>query len=73
MILMDVQMPIMDGLEATRLLRAKGCKTPIVALTANADELTKKESRDAGMDLILSKPLGLSALRDALSTAISTD
>ncbi|MDH5229013.1 MAG: ATP-binding protein [Gammaproteobacteria bacterium] len=59
LILMDIQMPIMGGLEATEMLRTTGYDKPIVALTANA----MKEDRDrclaAGMDDYLSKPVEL--------------
>ena len=73
LIFMDVQMPLMDGLEATRRLRAgeagKGVKdVKIIALTANAlfgDELRCLES---GMDAYISKPLKLSTLKQAILT-----
>lgn len=55
-ILMDVQMPRMNGIEATQLLREKGCETPIVALTANNSEFDKKACIQAGMSDFLAKP-----------------
>ena len=57
LILMDVGMPVLDGLEATRLLRKSGVKTPIVALTAHALKEIKDSTHEAGMDGYVTKPL----------------
>ena len=66
MILMDVQMPVMDGLEATRRIRSGenplGRIIPILAMTANAFLEDMQKSREAGMDEHLSKPVDISAL-----------
>lgn len=56
-ILMDVHMPIMDGLEASRQIRAHGLTTlPIIAVTAHAFDAARQEALEAGMDEHLSKP-----------------
>lgn len=57
-ILMDVQMPEMDGISATRKLRAQGfTKLPIIALTANSRDSDRQECRAAGMNDFLAKPI----------------
>jgi CheY-like chemotaxis protein len=57
LILMDIQMPVMDGLEATRRIRALDRNVPIIALTANAFEEDTEKTRAAGMNEHLSKPI----------------
>ena len=72
LILMDVQMPVMDGLEATRRIRAGEADTPptpIVALTANAYAEDREACLAAGMDALLVKPLDRERLREALEAA----
>lgn len=69
LILMDCHMPEMDGLEATRRLRALpeyGEEVVIIALTANVVEGVRKEIREAGMDDYLSKPVKLGVLGETL-------
>jgi signal transduction histidine kinase/CheY-like chemotaxis protein len=66
LILMDVRMPAMDGMQAARALRAEGFRTPIVALTADAFEDDRRACLAAGMDDFLTKPLEMSALRAIL-------
>ena len=67
LILMDLRMPGLDGRETTAALRARGCRTPIVALTADAFEEDRRACLEAGMDDFLVKPLSLEALRGALA------
>ena len=70
MILMDVQMPVMDGLEATRRIRSGenplGRIIPILAMTANAFLEDMQKSREAGMDEHLSKPVDITALEQTV-------
>jgi len=75
LVLMDIQMPLMDGYEATRQIRAmsnpaKAC-IPIEAMTANAFDEDKKMAREAGMNAHLSKPIELAKLRQTLSDIIN--
>jgi CheY-like chemotaxis protein len=72
-ILMDMMMPVMDGLEATRRFRASevGPRTPIVALTANAMESDRQCCIDAGMDDYLSKPIKAQELNQLLQNLSS--
>ncbi|MBX3479425.1 MAG: response regulator [Caulobacter sp.] len=67
LILMDVRMPGMSGMEASRALRARGVTTPIVALTADAFEDDRRACLAAGMDDFLVKPLTPASLRGALT------
>jgi len=57
LILMDISMPNMDGLEATRSLRRMGTATPIVALTANVSPQDRQAALDAGMNAFAKKPI----------------
>ena len=70
MILMDVQMPVMDGLEAARRIRSGenplGRIIPILAMTANAFLEDMQKSREAGMDEHLSKPVDIAALEQTV-------
>ena len=62
LILMDMQMPEMDGIEATATLRQLGCDTPIVALTANVMQKHREQFQEAGCNDFLSKPIDRQAM-----------
>ncbi len=70
LILMDVRMPVMDGYEATKLIRALDNKDvaeiPIVAMTANAFDEDRKASFDAGMNEHISKPVSIEKMKGVL-------
>ena len=73
-ILMDVRMPVMDGLEATRAIRSlnrpDAKSIPIIAMTANAFDEDVRQSLQAGMNAHLSKPVEPERLYDTLSRMI---
>ncbi len=71
LILMDIQMPVMDGYEATRIIRNKirgGSEIPIIALSANAFERDKINSLRAGMNAHLSKPINADVLCEVIKS-----
>ena len=73
LILMDMQMPIMNGYEATRALREKGNKTPIIAITANAMKGDEEKCIEAGCDHCMSKPIDRMELAAIIKTHIEPD
>ena len=74
-ILMDIMMPVMDGLEATRVIRATegrpdAAAIPIIAMSANAFEEDIRKSLDAGMNAHLSKPINLDEVMKTISNYV---
>jgi CheY-like chemotaxis protein len=70
LILLDLQMPVMDGIEATERIRSAGrpeAETPIVALSADLTEATRDRARRAGIDGFVAKPFSRSELAGALA------
>jgi len=65
-IFMDIQMPNLDGLQSTRMIRKMGYSAPIVALTAFSEESNVKECMESGMNEFLSKPIRRPALKQVL-------
>ncbi len=67
-VLMDIQMPVMDGLEATQMIRANGCwsKMPIIALTASVDQHYREMCLNVGMNDFLTKPVNPDLLIDTV-------
>jgi len=66
-ILMDCQMPLMDGYMATQSLRNAGCRTPIIAITANAYQSDRDRCLAVGMNDYIAKPIEAAQLQDTLA------
>lgn len=71
-IVMDIQMPVMDGIEASRVIRNQDTRyyTPIIALTANAQQSIEDECYAVGMDAFLTKPVDRELLQKTIITLI---
>ena len=76
-ILMDIQMPVMDGYEACRTIRAlsneKLASIPIVAMTANAFKEDEEAAKEAGMQGHVAKPIDINALKKTLREVLCGD
>ena len=77
LIIMDVEMPVMDGIQATAAIREKekstGSYIPIIAMTGHTSEEDKKRLREAGMDVVLSKPVGFAELNNTIEKIVNKD
>lgn len=72
LILMDCQMPLLDGRDATRQLRLAGQRVPVIALTATATDRDRNDCLDAGMNDYLTKPIELPVLGEKVQRWLST-
>ncbi|KAG0138013.1 hypothetical protein HOY82DRAFT_575600 [Tuber indicum] len=72
LVLMDIQMPNLDGIESTKIIRHLGYDAPIVALSAFAEEGNVKDCLDAGMNYFLAKPIKRPELKQVLKTYCPT-
>lgn len=72
MVLMDVQMPVMDGIDATRIIRSQlGASLPVIALSADAVSGNIHRCLAAGMNAFLAKPYGAEALMDVVTSHLN--
>lgn len=70
LILMDMQMPVMSGVEATKYLRSKGYDKPIIAMTANAYDRDREICLEAGMDVFIPKPIDVDQFEQIVQSAL---
>jgi signal transduction histidine kinase/DNA-binding response OmpR family regulator len=73
-VLMDCQMPVLDGFEAARQIRARevGRRTPIVAMTAGSGDSDRERCREAQMDAYITKPVSLETLRETIAKLLAS-
>ena len=72
-VLMDIKMPVMDGLEATKAIKEKYPDLPVVALTANAFDSDRQLAFDAGFNDFLSKPVSSEACLQTIKNLVGED
>lgn len=72
-VLMDIKMPVMDGLEATKAIKEKYPDLPVVALTANAFDSDRQLAFDAGCNDFLSKPVSSEACLQTIKNLVGED
>ena len=73
LVLMDIKMPVMDGLEATKTIKEKLPELPVVALTANAFDSDRQLAFDAGCNDFLSKPVSSDACLQTIKNLVGED
>lgn len=71
LVLMDITMPVMDGLKATRIIKNIRPKLPVIAQTANALSIDRKLALDAGCDDYISKPIKMELFMEKVGTYLS--
>jgi two-component system, response regulator, stage 0 sporulation protein F len=71
LVLMDIEMPVMNGLEATKYIREKlgkpKCSTPVIALTAHNPKIFFNDYKDVGFDQLLTKPYSIDKITNLLA------
>lgn len=72
-LLLDIRMPVMTGLDLQHTLRAEGRHPPIVMLSGDADATTRQRALSAGAVAVLSKPVELDVLVNALERGLARD
>jgi CheY-like chemotaxis protein len=70
-LLMDMEMPVMDGYEAAHVLRARGYRGPIIALTAHQEGLEFERAKREGCDSVVRKPVTVEQLREVLAPLLA--
>ncbi|MBT7022980.1 MAG: response regulator, partial [Gammaproteobacteria bacterium] len=70
-VIMDMQMPVMDGIEATKVIRASGNSLPIIALTANVMQKHRDAFNEAGCNCFLGKPINKNELLAVLKGCVN--
>ena len=71
LVLMDMRMPVMDGLEATRIIKERHPELPVIALTANAFGTDRDAAFEAGCDAFLPKPVSSSKCLETIATYLN--